>query len=72
MNNMWVVQENGGKMKYLRIKSGAYLAIVNEEMMIEINGAGSKEEAKMLAERRYGKGTVVCEIPSIIASLNFI
>ena len=49
----------------VRIKTGEYLAIINEEKMVEIH-ASSLEEARQKAVERFGGDVVVCKIPSII------
>jgi hypothetical protein len=52
-------------MKYTRIQSGQYLAIINEENMVEIH-ADSKEEASEIAHKIYKGNISVCRIPAAI------
>ena len=52
-------------MKYTRIQSGQYLAIINEENMVEIH-ADSKEEASEIAHKMYDGNISVCKIPATI------
>ena len=54
-------------MAYVRIVSGRYIAVINEEEMIEIK-TNDKEKAKEIAENLYGKDVDirVCKIPSMV------
>lgn len=52
-------------MKYTRIQSGQYLAIINEENMVEIH-ADTKEEAAEIAHKMYSGNISVCKIPAAI------
>ena len=52
-------------MSYVRIKSGAYIAIINENIMIEVH-ADSSEKAKEIAGNIYDGDITVCKIPSTI------
>lgn len=53
-------------MAMLKITKYAYLAIINEEKMIEIR-ADSKERAREIAEKLYDGDIRVCKIPGVIS-----
>ena len=52
-------------MAMLKITKNAYLAIINEEKMIEIR-TDSKEKAREIAENLYDGDIRVCKIPGAI------
>ena len=52
-------------MAYTRLTAGAYLAIYNENEMVEIK-AKSIEEAKNIANWYKDDVKVICKIPSMI------
>ena len=49
----------------LRLKENQYLAIINEEKMVEVH-ADSKERAREIIEKIYDGNICICKIPSII------
>ena len=52
-------------MKYTRLQSGQFLAIINEKKMVEIH-ADNKDEAKKIVGEMYKGNISVCQIPETI------
>ena len=49
----------------LRLKEGRFLAIINEEKMVEVY-AKTADEARETVKKRFDGDITICQIPSII------